>query len=90
MDAQHSPSSSYSPDISMELLVHGERMNVAAMGPSNIVVRSARTAPPGPGTICLKVNGRITVYHIELPQGIDPTRQHQPVRLVRTVEDAAA
>jgi hypothetical protein len=88
----YSPSSDtgYSPDISAELLIHGRRFNLASLGPDRIIVRTSEKVEPGRGTIRLRVDQRFTLFHIDLPQGIDPAKTHQPYLLRETIEQAAA
>ncbi len=71
MDATRSvPEAKESPVLSAELLIHGQRLNVAALGPEHVVV--------------LKVDGQLMIYHVDLPAGIDPTRHEQRYRMLKT------
>lgn len=90
MTTQYSAFTGYSPEISAELLIHGERFNVGSLGPDELIVRAPRPIKPGPGTVRLTVDGRVTLYHIDLFNGIDPTRVDQPYKLLSTFEEAAA
>ena len=91
MDALPTSSAAgYSPSISAELTLHGERFKVAALGPDGVVLRSARPCDPGTGVIRVDVDGRVTLYHFDFTHGIDPARREQPVTLLRTIEEAAA
>ena len=89
-DSLNRPGSDYSPDISIELLIHGERFSVASLGPGFMIVRQSRPVPPGPGTVTLTVNKRVTIFHITLSAGIDPSQRRQSYQLLSTVEEAAA
>jgi hypothetical protein len=90
MNDRASTQAGYSPDISAELLIHGERLNVAAFGPRGFVLRSAKFLPPGEGTIRMQVDGRQTIYRVQFPEGIDPSRNRQPYRLNKTSESEEA
>jgi hypothetical protein len=83
------PRADYSPDISIELLVHGERFNVASLGPRNLALRDARPMAPGVGIVRLVVDGQVTVIHVDLRTGIDPSRPTQPY-VQTTVQEAVA
>lgn len=74
----------------MTLFLHGERFDVASLGPNDIVVRSARPMPAGEGTIRLTIDGELTVFHVKLADGIDPVRRAQSYQLIDTIEEAAA
>ena len=80
----------YSPPISIELVLHGHRFNVASVGPNMAILRNARKLEPGNGIIQWNVGGQITVYHAILPQGIDPQRNEQPFVLIDATSEAAA
>jgi hypothetical protein len=83
MDATHSASETkHSPVLSAELSIHGHRFNVAALGPDHIVVRSSRPVPPGEGVIRFTIDDQPTIYHVELPDGVDPGRREQQYRLL--------
>ncbi len=82
--------SGYSPPITIELIVQGQQFNVASLGPDNAILRSARSVQPGTGMIRLTIDGHLTIYHIDLPQGIDPQRNEQPFVLIDATSEAAA
>ena len=79
----------YSPDLSAELMLHGERFAVAALGPEDVVVRSPRVVAAGHGTVRMVVDGQPTIYEVDLWLGIDPTRREQAYRLIATDANAA-
>jgi hypothetical protein len=79
----------YSPDLSGELTLHGQRFALAAMGPNGIVVRSPRAMEPGRGTIRMIIDGRQTVYNVDLWLGIDPAKREQVFRLLTAAEVVA-
>ena len=80
----------YSPDISIELELHGERFNVAATGSEYLRLRNPRPMPPGRGTLRMTVNGNVTAKQVELPQGIDADQKMQSYKLAEQTEGAAA
>jgi hypothetical protein len=80
----------YSPDISMELELHGERFNVAATGSATLRLRNPRTMPPGRGTLRMTVNGNVTTTHVELIEGINPDQKVHAYKRVEQSEGAAA
>ena len=82
--------SGYSPEISMELILHGERFDVASLGSQDIVVRDARRVPAGQGTLRLVVDRKPTIFHVNLMHGINPSLREQTYQLLDTVEEAAA
>jgi hypothetical protein len=89
-DSPISSGAGYSPDISMELTLDGERFRVASIGPDEVVVRGVRRVPPGRGTLRLVVDRKATMFHIYLPDGLDPDRVRHAYRLLDAVEEAAA
>ncbi|MDB5324347.1 MAG: hypothetical protein JWN40_5978 [Phycisphaerales bacterium] len=80
----------HSPDIRMDLLMGGQRFQLAQMCDGDITVREPRQMPPGIATVRLTVGTEVTIYEINLPHGIDPARRKQSYRLLRTIEGAAA
>lgn len=90
MDATQIPAQAkHSPALSANLIIHGERFTVAALGPDHVVVLSARPVPPGHGIIHFRMDDHLTTYHVDLVDGIDPHRGEQVYRLLETIEEAA-
>ena len=90
MVAQPSSGGGYSPEISAELLIRDQVFKVAAIGAGGLVIHSPHPVEPGEGTIRMLVDGRETVYQVEIPDGIDPSRDRQPFKVLPTVEASAA
>jgi hypothetical protein len=82
--------SGYSPKITIELILHGQRFNVASVGPTMAILRDARKMEPGAGVIQWNVDGRVTSYRVEFSQGVDPERAEQPLVLLDAVAEVAA
>jgi len=81
----------YSPDISAELVFHDQSFAVASLGPNQVVIQSPRPLPPGRGTIHVRIDGQLTVYHVDFPSGINPRHPAQPaVILSATAKESAA
>lgn len=80
----------FSPDISATLLIHGERFRVGSLGPNEIMLQDARRTAPGRGEVRLLVDKRLTVYRVELTEGIDPSRPVQPLVRLGLGEEAVA
>lgn len=78
------PNTKHSPELSADLSIHGQKFTVAALGPEHVVVRSPRQIAAGEGIIHFKMDNQLTIYRIDLPQGIDPTRREQNYRLLET------
>jgi hypothetical protein len=73
----------YSPALSAELILHGERFDVVSLGPDRVAVRSAKTLGPGVGEIRMVVDGRPFVHVVEFSNGIDAKRQEQAFTLLQ-------
>ncbi len=82
--------SGYSPPISIELHLHGEKFNVASVGPNSAILRNARPMDPGTGTIHFDIDGNVVLYHVKLFNGIDPQVEEQPFELVDVQSEVAA
>jgi len=82
--------SDYSPFIAMELELHGERFDVAAIGPESIRLRNARPMPPGQGTVRLTVNDNVTILVIDLYDGVAVDQARQAYTLINQIEGAEA
>jgi hypothetical protein len=79
-----------SPDISALLHLHGHRLNVASIGPTTLAVRTDTAVAPGTGLVRLTVGEKVTIYHVNLFEGIDPARLDQPFKLIDIADEAAA
>jgi hypothetical protein len=75
---QSTPRTGYSPTLSGLLRSGDSKFALAAMGDTRVVVKDPRFAPPGPATVHMFVDGRETVFHIDLTHGIDPAARDQP------------
>jgi hypothetical protein len=82
--------SGYSPPISIELHLHGERFNVASVGPDNAILRDARPMQSGTGVIHFDVDGSVVLYQVNLFNGIDPQVDEQPFVLISVQSEVAA
>ena len=80
----------YSPPITIELLLHGERFNVASTGPDRVILRNARSTAAGNGIIRFVVDGVVTDYRVNVIDGIDPNRMHQPISILGILGEVAA
>jgi hypothetical protein len=90
MNARPTQDAGYSPSITMELLLHGGRFNVASMGAGQLSLRDARRSDPGRGTVRVVIDGCTTLFHVDLPNGINPDSAAQDFLLIETVREAAA
>jgi hypothetical protein len=81
MDAHpKSVDAGYSPAISIELVLHGERYEVASLSPGRLLLRDARIAPPGRGIVTVSVAGNPTRFLVDLTDGILPDQKAQSFR----------
>ena len=84
------PDAGYSPPLTIDLTLHGEQYEVAAIGPDAVTLRHPRTAPPGHGVVCVSIDGRPILYHVDLFDGIDPDRKKQAFRHLGVAAEVAA
>jgi hypothetical protein len=63
---------------------------LAVLGPGQVVIQSPRPLPAGRGAIHVRIDRQRTVYHVELPAGINPERLVQPVVILSTTEKESA
>ena len=82
--------SGYSPPLTITLTLHGDDYDVAAIGLDSLTLRHPRPAAPGPAIVRVSIDGRPIVYHIDLFDGIDPTRRKQAFRRAAVAEEVAA
>jgi hypothetical protein len=87
---QSSSDAGYSPEISAELFLYDHCFQVASLGPNRVVIRHARSLPPGRGTIRMLIDGHLTLYHVEFPSGISPEHLDQPMVVLSATEEVAA
>ena len=88
--AAASAESGYSPPLTITLVLHGEEYDVAAIGPETLALRNPRVARAGQGTVHVSIDGQPVLYHIDLFDGIDPTRQKQSFHHLGVTQEAAA
>jgi hypothetical protein len=82
--------SGYSPPITIQLQLNGERFNVASVGSRQAILRDARVMPAGIGTVRIDVDGDVTEYQVNLFNGIDPQQVEQPFVLLGVKSEVAA
>lgn len=82
--------SGYSPPLTIDLTMHGERYDVASIGPDSLTLRNPRIARPGHAVVRITIDGRPIIHHIDLFDGIDPARRKQTFRQLGVAEEVAA
>ena len=80
IDHPIAPDSGYSPPLHIDLELHGERFDVAEIGPEFLRVRGAVAVAPGMATVRIELDDRLIVSKVHLFDGIDPQRKRQPCR----------
>lgn len=80
----------YSPDIVMTLFLGGEQFDVWTVGPSEMTLHDPRPMRPGKGSLQIRIADSVSIYPMELTEGIDPARREQPCRRLDSTADAAA
>lgn len=78
----HTQFESFSPRIVTTLTIDGEKINVRATCDEYISVESPRAFPPCDATMEMLIGEERAVTHIRLLDGIDPTRDEQPIRVL--------
>jgi len=76
--------SGYSPPVTIELEVGASKFSVGSLSADKLALRDAKSLPPLSGVVRLTVDGHVTVYHVELPEGIDPQRDEQIYHVVES------
>ncbi len=89
-DISTAPDAGYSPPISIDLTLHGERYEVASVGPDRLYLQQPAIAPPGHGVVRVTVDGRSTFYQVDLFAGLDASARRQSLRLIVSPSDAVA
>jgi hypothetical protein len=82
--------SGYSPPLHIELHLDGRQYAVAEVCGDFVRLRNAVVAPPGVGTLRVEIDGRPTLFRIDLFDGIDPQRKRQPCRTQAPLDADAA
>ena len=72
--------SGYSPPLHIGLELHGQRLDVAEIGPDFGRVRGGVPVEPGVATLRFELDGTLSVSELVLFDGIDPQRKRQPCR----------
>ncbi|HYO09511.1 MAG TPA: hypothetical protein VER17_11110 [Tepidisphaeraceae bacterium] len=79
----------YSPDISADLVLDGIPHPLASFGPFGLALKTPCDAVAGIGTINLVVDRQLTTFLVELPDGLNRSRDLQPFRVLQVSEHAA-
>jgi hypothetical protein len=80
----------FSPSLSISLIAGSQHFNVASIGGGQLRLRDARPTPATRASVHFKIDGRLSVYQIDLPEGIDPSHPVQPFVMLPTGEEAVA
>jgi hypothetical protein len=79
------PLMGYSAQVRLHLIVGGEVLELASIGPQQISLRECTELPPGPAEVVMNVDDFERRWQVYLPDGISPDS-----REVRTVTQPAA
>ena len=72
----------YSPRIRSTLLIGDKSLNVRELSSDFVVVETDEKFAPCAGRIETLVGDECDVIDVRLPEGIDPTRTDQPMRII--------
>jgi hypothetical protein len=81
---QTSTLESYSPRIKSTLIVGDRAINVRELSSDSISVETSEPLAPCAGQIETLVGDECSVINVQLPEGIDPHRADQPIRIIET------
>ena len=73
---------SYSPRIESTLLIGERRINVRELASDSISVETDEIIAPCDGRIETLIGDELNAIEVRLPEGIDPNRVDQPMRIV--------
>ena len=60
----------HSAEVRISLSIGDRLFNVAQLGPDYLILRDASDHPPTVGEITLSIDGKVTRWPVELPDGI--------------------
>jgi len=84
---QFSTIESFSPRIVSTLIIGERRINVRELSSDSIGVETAEHIGPCDGRIETLVGDELSAIDVRLPEGIDPNRVDQPVRIVESMSE---
>ncbi len=64
----------YSADVRMELRVNGSTLAIGQLGPNFIILDNPPAHAPTEGEIHMWIDDEFSHWHVQLPDGIDPTQ----------------
>jgi hypothetical protein len=73
--------SGYSPPLTVSLELHGQRFDIAEIGPEFVRVRGAVPVAEGVAKVHFELDGQLTISEVDLFDGIDPQRKRQPCKI---------
>jgi hypothetical protein len=85
-----SPTSGYSPPIRVTLELETVQFDVAEVGLEHIALRAPDDWGPTQALLIINIDGRERRYRVMLPDGIDSTRDKQPLIRLETMSLAEA
>ncbi|WP_145266433.1 hypothetical protein [Calycomorphotria hydatis] len=62
----------YSAEVSLWLEIANDRIPLAQVGPDDVVLASPSEVLPGVGVVCVSVDGQVSRYPVEFPDGALP------------------
>jgi hypothetical protein len=63
-------SSSHSADVQLQLVVDGQNLDLAQIGPDDVIVNQPVDLPPGPAEVVMFVDGRERRWPVLLVEGM--------------------
>jgi hypothetical protein len=78
-----SPMTGYSASVELILVKDAQRVQLAAVGPEDVIAQQPQDLTAGRGELEIIVDGRKTTYPVELPVGAVPFDRQIPIRVIR-------
>jgi hypothetical protein len=63
-----------SAEVHMELCVNGHRLRIGQLGPDFLILDDLVDHPPGHADITMSINGRVSRWPVQLPDGVSTQR----------------
>jgi hypothetical protein len=72
----------YSADVKLHLVVGDRTLELAQIGPNDVVLRTPTDLPPSDAEVVMKIDGQERRWSVRLPEGSTVTMETTPASII--------